>query len=552
VSTPTLPTGWRQNPALAQKTLETLRTARDKKIPAREWATPGELAAAINPKTIQTPALDIIDEALVWAHTTPDARLLISLPPQEGKSQRVTKTGSLWALTRNPETRIGIASYASALAESFGREIRNWITSFDGTDGTLDLRLRIAPDNGAAGRWSLEGHEGGVIAVGVGSGLTGRPLDCLIIDDPFADAEQAASESYRKKVWEWWQAVAATRLASPSPVIIVMTRWHEDDLAGRLLAAEDGAQWRVINIPAQADHSPEKGQTDPLGRQPGQWLESARNRTVAQWEAIKVRSGVRVFTALYQGKPSPDAGDVWKREWWRRYPTMLWSLGPDGGNYVDCDEMIMSWDMAFKDTKTADYVVGQVWARRGANVYLLDQVRRRMSFTDTLTMFQTMVARWPQAAAKLVEDKANGTAIISMLQNKVGGIIPINPTESKKARAEAVAPYIEAGNVHLPTTDVALFEVDELVEEAAAFPNGSHDDQVDATSQALNRLFLAGAGAEAWLEWMRQKAAAVTQPAPPAGPSPEPEAAVTEPETPEQIRAAARQAAFAAAQPRRR
>ena len=157
------------------------------------WSTPGELAKAIDPATVQTPALDLIDAAVVEAYETPGSRLIISMPPQEGKSSRVTKTASLWALTRNPETRLGVASYAQSLAEGFGREVRNWITTFNGDEGTLDLGLRIARDNGSARRWQLDGHRGGIVCVGIGSGLTGRPLDAICIDDPFADAEQAGS-----------------------------------------------------------------------------------------------------------------------------------------------------------------------------------------------------------------------------------------------------------------------------------------------------------------------------------------------------------------------
>ncbi len=181
---------------------------------APRWETPGELAKAIEPATVQTPALDLIDDALAWAYSTPGARLIVSIAPQEGKSQRVTKVGSLWALTRNPELRLGIASYAQALAEGFGREVRNTISTLNGDEGTLDIGLRIARDNGSARRWQLDGHRGGIVCVGIGSGLTGRPLDALTIDDPFADAEQAGSAYYRDRVWDWWQSVGAPRLAS--------------------------------------------------------------------------------------------------------------------------------------------------------------------------------------------------------------------------------------------------------------------------------------------------------------------------------------------------
>lgn len=469
------------------------------------FATPGELSAAIDRRTVQTEALDLIDCEIIRAWNTPDSRTIISMPPQEGKSERCTKNGVLWALSHNPDLRIGIVSYAQSLAESFGRDIRNRIAVNNGDEGTLDLGLRIARDNGSARRWQIDGYRGGVVCVGIGSGLTGRPLDGLVIDDPFADAEQADSQFYRERVWDWWQAVGSTRLAPGAPVIVILTRWHEDDLAGRLLAAEDGHLWRVINIPALADHKPDQNEVDPLGRQPGQWLNSARGRTPEQWEAIRVRSGSRVFNALYQGRPSPDTGNVWKRQHWRRYDRLLWSLDQDGHYLVEFDEVIQSWDMAFKDTKGSDFVVGQVWGRKKADVYLLYQIHKRLSFTDTITAFQAISTQWPQATLKLVEDKANGTAVIDTLKSKISGIVAINPKESKYSRATAVSPFIESGNVWLPDPSVALFDPEELIDEAAAFPNGAHDDQVDATSQALARLLLDGSGAAQWLAFIQAK-----------------------------------------------
>ena len=170
--------------------------------------------------------------------------------------------------------------------------------------------------------------------------------------------------------------------------------------------------------------------------------------------------------------------------------------------------MLVSVDAAFKDTKSSDYVVMQVWARRGANVYLLDQIRKRLSFTDTLTAFTGLCARWPQAHRRLVEDKANGTAVIDSLKAKIPGIVPVTPHESKYARASAVSPFIEAGNVFLPDPAIALFDAEAFVTEAASFPNDVHDDQVDAASQALAELLLDGTGAAAWIAWAQRQAEA--------------------------------------------
>jgi predicted phage terminase large subunit-like protein len=336
--------------------------------------------------------------------------------------------------------------------------------------------------------------------------------------------------------------------------VLILTRWHEDDMAGWLLGREDGHRWRVINIPAQADHKPELGQVDPLGRQPGEYMISARTneltglqRTRDEWEQIKVQAGSRDWNALYQGRPSPENGDVWQRQWWRRYSVPIWTVQPDGTYRVPDDwTLTLSWDMTVKDTKSSDYVVGQVWASRGAEALLLDQVRGRMSFTTTLAAFKLQAKNWPQAVAKLVEDKANGSAVMDTLRKSVAGIVPIDPKGSKLARAAAASPFVEAGNAQLPADDIALFDVDGFIDEAAAFPNGTHDDQVDAASQALQRLLIKASSSAAFLEaWKRRQAAQEatgdTEPAPVAA-----DAADTAPEprvTSWRDRAAARQTA---------
>lgn len=435
--------------------------------PTHQWATPGDLATDLDPKTVQTPALDLIDSELIRAASTPDSRLIISMPPQEGKSQRCSRRFPLWTLHHNPETRIAIVSYEANVARRWGRAVRDDITTHP------HLGLRVRDDLAAQHEWQLAGPQGGVYTAGIGAALTGRPVDLLIIDDPLKDRVQADSALYRERCWDWWQEVGSTRLAPGAPVVLILTRWHQDDLAGRLLAAPDGHLWRFLNIPAQAD-----ADDDPLGRAPGEFLESARGRTHEQWEAIRVRSGSRTWNALYQGRPAPAEGGLLQRTWWQ-----FWDTPPDLSNAT----VIQSWDLAFKDAKTSDFVVGQVWAQLGAHLYLLDQVRGRFSFTETCRQIQQLTQKWPAATTKLVEDKANGPAVIDALRGSVPGLVPVNPEGGKEARAAAVSPLIEARNVWLPNPARAPW-VDELIEECAAFPNATHDDQVDALTQALTRL----------------------------------------------------------------
>ena len=465
--------------------------ARSFEPPARRWPTPGDLARHLDPRTVQTPALNLIDQALVNLLDTPNGRLIITMAPQEGKSTRVAKDFVVWALSQQPDWRIVGASYGQSLANRNGLAVRRLI------DRTKDLGLNVARDNGAAGDWSLDGREGGLFSVGIGGGVTGRACDLLIIDDPIKSRAEADSKVYREKVWSWWTDEASARFGAETRAVLILTRWHHDDLAGRLLAEED-SPWQVLNIPAQADHDPDKGETDPLSREPGEFMVSTRGRTRAQWELRRRTVGTRTWASQYQGRPTPDVGNLFPVDAWNRYTSPLWVERPDGSRVIpdaghEPDvELIQSWDAAFKDTKASDYVVGQVWLRRGVHVYLLDQVRRRMSFSETCQAILDMSVRWPQAIAKLVEDKANGPAIMNALRAKVGGLVPVEPEGSKYARAAAVTPFAEAGNVVLPDP-VAIDGtawVTEFTEEARDFPQAKNDDTVDAMSQAVHRLLL--------------------------------------------------------------
>jgi len=450
----------------------------------RSYASPGALASGLYPRlTRQTPALELLDAELVDVADGRNDRLMWFMPPQEGKSQRVSRWFPLWMLMRDPSLRIVIASYEFNTARRWGRAIRNEIKTHP------ELGLRIKAGTGAANEWELEGSDGGIYTVGVGGALTGRPADLVIIDDPVKGRKEADSETARADCKEWWQETVNARLGDHTPVVLIMTRWHEDDLAGWLQTEHPG-EWRVINVPALADHDPAKGETDPLGRDPGEWLTSARGRTPASWERRRTNFGARGFQALCQGQPSPDEGNVFKRGAWRYYATPMWSDQPDGSKLVlDVEQVIQSWDMTFKDTKGTDYVVGTVWAQRGAEAFLLDRVKARLNFPATCEALRLLTKLWPQATTKLVEDKANGSAVMAQLRTQVGGMIAVNPRDSKLERANAVSPFVEAGNVWLPGKTIALW-VEDFVDEMAAFPNGTHDDQVDSTTQALDRLLL--------------------------------------------------------------
>lgn len=459
------------------------------KKPETKWATPGELAKALDPKTMQTDTMDVFDEALVWAWNTPDARLIISCPPQAGKSQRAVRRYAEWVLMQAPDTRITICSYNSDTARRWGRTIRDDVSEHGDKLGGLKIRNDVASQS----EWILEGHQGGVFTAGVGASLTGRPSELMIVDDPVKGREDADSERYQQRNWDWWREVAMTRLAPGASAVLIMTRWATDDLGGMVLKKENGGEeWRVVNVPAQADHRPELGETDPLGREPGEWMTTTRGMTVAQWERRKRDTGPRSWAALYQGKPTPDEGGIFPREW-ATYTEPLWLTRDDGSCWVpgmerEDHELIISGDLTFSDSKNSDYVALQVWLRVGHQAWLLDQVRRRMNFNDTCAAILALRAKWPQVIATLIENKANGPAVINALQQQMHGLIPIEPQGSKSARASAVSPLAFSKDVFLPTSEI-LPNVEDLREELVNFPS-KHDDTVDALSQAINYLLL--------------------------------------------------------------
>lgn len=399
-----------------------------------------------------------------------------------GKSQRVSRRFPTWVLSHRPDTRITIVSYETGVARRWGRAIRDDIMQH-----SEELGISVRPDVSAQSEFMIEGHEGGVFTAGIGSALTGRPSDLMIIDDPTKGRSDADSETYQRRNWEWYREVALTRLAPGAPVIITMTRWNDQDLGGMVLRKGHHENYRLVNAPAEAEED------DPLGREPGEWLETTRGMTAEQWEARKAATGPRSWSALYQGSPRPDEGGIFPADW-PTYDRPHHVERGDGSCWVGGmeradQELLISVDTTFRDSKNSDYVVMQVWLRISGMVYLLDMIRRRMNFNDTLAAFRGLVAKWPQANAKLIEAKASGDAVINHLQREIPGIIPVEPTNSKTARAEAISPFAFSKNIVLPSPDL-LPNVEELREEIRNFPHGKHDDMVDAMTQAVNEMLL--------------------------------------------------------------
>jgi len=395
-------------------------------------------------------------------------RLMIFMPPRNGKSMTVTETFPSYFLGKFPDKRVIEVSYGKDLAERFGWFNRQKINEH----GQTLFGLNIDRSNSSKTNWAIEDHKGGMISVGVGGSITGHGADLMIIDDPVKNRSEANSEVYRESLWNEWTSTLRTRLHPNASVIVILTRWHEDDLAGRLLAQDDGAEWDVISLPAIAE-----GDDDLLGREEGEAL-CPELYPIEELEKIKFEVGSSDFASLYQQRPSPIGGNIFNKNWWQFYDSLP--------QYFEI--MVQSWDCSFKALEDSDYVVGQVWGRIRGDFYLIDQIRGKKGFSDTYRAIVAMTNKHPKAIQKLIEDKANGTAIIETLQRDIPGIKPINPQGGKISRAQAISSIVESGNVFLPSPLKNPWVVD-FLDECTGFPKVKHDDQVDSMSQALNYLY---------------------------------------------------------------
>jgi predicted phage terminase large subunit-like protein len=449
--------------------------------PADRYPTPGVLYRLLNRNAVDTPALALIDEHLVALEAGDIDRLAISMPPQEGKSSRISETFPLWCLMRDPERRIVGSSYADELAHRWGRIVRRHIETFDGTDGVEDLGLRIRPDSRAADRWELAGPSGrpagGMVTAGVRGGVTGRPADLFIIDDPYKDRKEATSRPIRDAVWDFYTSVVIPRLAPGAPVVVVHTRWHEDDLIGRL-KREQAPSWVFLNIPALAEAG-----ADPLGRPEGRWMTSARRRTVRQWEKTRLDIGERDFAALYQGRPNPAAGTLFARSSFRYWTATSdpWRVAVPG-RVVDIRHgfRFATVDFASSTRTSADWTVCAVWCQGlTGELILLDLWRGQEKPELHWDYIRPLVERW---GAKLyVEPSQWGTDMVYQAGREGWALDKVHPDADKYTRAIPAAKRLRQGRVYFPA---AAHWVPELVEELAEFPNGRHDDQVDVVAYA--------------------------------------------------------------------
>ncbi|HXB74005.1 MAG TPA: phage terminase large subunit [Candidatus Acidoferrales bacterium] len=425
-------------------------------------------------------------------------RLLITIPPRHGKSLIVSVLWPCWEWATRPDGRWLFASYAESLSirdNVKARRLiqspwyqRNWGHVFQFASDQSEKR-KMETDRG--------GHR---IAVGIGGAATGEGGDRLIIDDAH-NVREAESDSVRTGVLDWHDQVWSTRANDPKNTarVIVGQRVHADDLAGHVL--EQGG-WEHLSLPAEYEGDnpvTSIGWSDPR-KELGELLWPERFGA-AEIDGAKRVLGSYAYSAQFQQRPSPAGGGIIKRHWFRYWKPAGMNLAPvsvrlpDGSlqqiHAIDrpqeFDDVLASWDMAFKDLATSDYVAGGVWAAKMADRFLLDQVRERLSFPRTLEAVKSLRDKWPMTHRVLIEEAANGAAVLAALKHEVAGLIAVHPSGGKVARCQAVSPQIESGNVYLPHPAIAPW-VGAFIEECAQFPSGKNDDQVDEMTQALNRL----------------------------------------------------------------
>lgn len=415
-------------------------------------------------------------------------RKIVTAPPRHGKSREVSECGSVWHLGHNPTHEIVTAGYALTPAQDRTRLARELALSPEAR--AVFPALSLSRDTASKTDWRLlvNGRTaGGMYAVGVRGSLTSRGAHVLLIDDPLKDWEDAQSPAQRQKTWEWYTSTAVTRLAPGGGIFIVQTRWHEDDLTGRVLERLPHEGWEITNFPAIAEADEYSTITGKLLRRAGEALHPAR-RPLEVLEKIRATLGPVQWSALFQQRPTTPGGEIWRRDWFRFYATL-----PDR-----FDEITLSADFSAGSTSNdASFPVVQAWGKKGPDIYLIEEWRRRCDYPGQRSALVALVGHHTPRRV-LVEDAAHGKAIIQELRASIPQITPVPAVGSKISRAHAAAASIEQGHVWLPMPDREPWVRDWLA-EVTTFPAAPNDDRVDAASQAIRAMlqtrtgsFLAG------------------------------------------------------------
>lgn len=398
-------------------------------------------------------------------------RLIVTMPPRHGKSMEISEFFPAWYLGRNPTKSIIASSYSGELAEDFGRKVRNQLA--DATWQAVFPGARLDTRTASASRMGLM-QGGGYMAVGVGGSATGRGAHLFLIDDPVKGREEADSETYRRRAKEWYASVAYTRLMQDGAIIIVQTRWHEDDLAGWVLAEHTHEPWEVLSLPAIAESN------DALDRLPGEplWPEAFPLKTL---ETIRQTIGSREWTALYQQRPAPDEGAYFKRDWFKSYDKL-----PEHLKFYGASDYAVTAD-------GGDYTVHIVaGVDKDDNLYIVDLWRGQ---TDSLEWVESLLGMFRRHKPQIWAEEA-GVILKSMgpiinkrlMEERLYGTYRKQFTSAtdKPTRARSLQARMQMGKVFFPKSAPWLAD---LTAEMLTFPAGKHDDQVDAMA-LLSRMLV--------------------------------------------------------------
>ena len=433
-------------------------------------------------------------------------RLLINMPPRNTKSIVATVMYPTWSWIKSSHKKFISLSYSNALSKKHNMNRRDIILSPWYQNNWGD-RFSIKDDKNTQTVFE-NNKQGFMFSTSITGALTGEGSNVIIIDDPH-NPQGAESDAERETAVTFFKQTLPSRLndKKKGAIIVIMQRLHEQDVSGHILAKDSG--YVHLNLPAIAEkktiiYFPKSDQV--IVREEGDILNPKREDK-AELDQLKRDMGSYAFAGQYQQNPTPSEGGTFKKHWWKfwQYPgqnlppisVKVPYKGKDGTEKYKDDliypvdlptpeQQFQSWDLAFKDTKGSDFVASGIWNKVQANHYLIDLLEMRLSFTETLAHFRKMTNKYPHTTRKLVEDKANGPAVINMLKNEIAGIIAYNPgSDSKLSRAEAVTHIVESGNVYLPHPNIASWTND-FIDRCAKFPKVTNDDIIDQMSQYLN------------------------------------------------------------------
>ena len=393
--------------------------------------------------------------------TETDGRLIINLPPRIGKSQITSKWLPSFYLNLFPERFFCLASYEANFAAEWGRKVRQIFEE-------NELGVKVKQDNRSARAWGTT-KSGGMFTAGAGGPLLGRGFHVGVLDDPYKNWREAHSPTRRLEIENWFSSTFMSRAESGASVIIVHQRWNNEDLTA-FLQREYPGEWRVITLPALAMPG------DPMGRALGESI-SPERYTAERFEKIKKTTPTPIWEAVYQQKPLESLGSIIKASWFTRFYDSYEEL-------PEFDRKFQSWDFGVKGKLSGSYDCGQVWGEHGADLYLLDQVRDHLDFPAEIAAIRALTAKWPDAITKIIEDKANGPAIMSKLRGEIPGFHAWEPSGDKASRLYSAQPRCQAGNIVLPARRLCPWVGDWLAEVCSA-PNCDDWDQIDTFSQLV-------------------------------------------------------------------